>query len=393
MINRRTETRKKVRNICRHYLTSLTLNVSVESRLHAPTLAPNLTKENTYVSQVVKSWIKGKCINDEQWHYFQEKFSQISFETKLNIRGELCCVMTCFCIGKYQVIKSAQNVNYSERWYYGNLHRHLVKHFNNYLQSKSVSDEAVANIKSQPQVLPAIVSLENDCTKYKGAIKKQQGIMKLFTVSSRPSSSTQSNPGLHCSARDSVGNINRNDTQAQPTTQSKCEFTDETIVQDEAGPPKMNILSNQVVVQAMVHSSADNKVSLEIVSNNEDSTLNIDQQIPKDLICNEKRKWTSQTFQRNKRARRKGEDEVTNQPVITSSFTLFSTVERGVESIMENVIHGEQTESVGTRLNATIEALPQFKREPSANHRSHFLKMLINISIKKLNSSSSRYHY
>lgn len=45
---------------------------------------------------------------------------------------------------------------------------------------------------------------------------------------------------------------------------------------------------------------------------------------------------------------------------MTSFFPLLSTVEREIESIMDTVIHGDETETVVARLNATIETLAQF---------------------------------
>lgn len=160
--------------------------------------APNLTIENRQISQTVKNWMNGKCANDEQWQYFKDKFSQVTFETKLNVRSELYCIMTCYCKSNYQMTKSAQKVNYSERWVYCNIHRHFNKLLNSYLQSKGESEhgEKVLDKNSETEnIFSSTISSDGSLVENNGAIKKQQGLLKFFTVlgkNSGPSSNVQS---------------------------------------------------------------------------------------------------------------------------------------------------------------------------------------------------------
>lgn len=427
----KTETRSLARSGPSTSSTSSDSNLSLKQ-------APNLTNENKQVSLTIKNWFKGKCTKDDLWHYFKEKFSQISFETKLNIRGELCCIITCYCKSKYQIMKSAQKVNYSQRWVYGNIHRHLTKHLNEHLnpqlQSKNVSEVAQEAGKnsvpsSEPNVLSASwttgLSIENN-----GSTMKQQGIKKFFTPNSRPCSSQsltqsnlRSNRNLDHSEpeRDWMGDISEHEIPVQSTVQNQCESrcgvsnnveimslppneTSDHIpyTQEDVGSTKINIFSNQILVHAKNNVSTRDEIVHEVPSDSDN--LHPQRALISNITSKSRSKWTLEKYQRNQRARRKrenlGENDVSNQTVITSFLPFLSRVENEVESIMHNAL-GDKTgleySTLSTKLNDTLKALPpkisQIHGEPSASHRSQFLKMLIDISIQNSDSSSSRYHY
>ncbi|CAG9820579.1 unnamed protein product [Phaedon cochleariae] len=328
-------------------------------------LATDLTSENKQVAQTVRNWIKGKCTSDKQWEYFKDKFSQMSFEIKLNTRNDLCCTMTCYCMSKYKIVKSAQKMRYSERWVYGNFHKHLIKHFNQ-------SNEAVSIENPVKHNRPV-----NEFTKNEQGTKKQHskqpGIMNYFTMSGASRVTTHintdsSNPSCteESTARNESDIISELNNEVVESRDSLLHVMDrgsyETVEQEAHSPnigPKINILSNQVItVQAMVHSCADGNPPREFPQKNmnsmTDSELNADEEKPMENGNNKTMgKWRSEKYQRKARTRRKLESKIVNQPVITSFLPLLSTVEKEVENIVD-VTHGNDTETMHATLGGQI---------------------------------------
>ncbi|VEN51230.1 unnamed protein product [Callosobruchus maculatus] len=370
-------------------------------------LATDLAKENIQVSQTMRKWINSKCTDDEQLKYFKQKFSYISFETSLNFRDDLCCTMTCYCMKKLQILKSAQKPGYSDRWVYGNFHKHMTKHFSLYEQSKCTSSNQLVPGKiDKPQALSANTSSD----------KKQQGIMKYITVTGS-SNRNQNNLILNCNEQPAKqsNDLSReysNTAENGPLPITTSDTSDEVVTQDAVSlavlprvlskaQPEINILSNLVVVEAMVHSNTDKGPSIDLLAKNEDVKLG-DEKRCENLIRDETpatsvSKWKSEKYQRTARARRHLQSKIINQPVISSFFTLLSNIEKEVESTINNIVQVEGTKSIssrpGDKLNMAIKELSQCKIEPTANHRSQLLKMLIDISIQNTSSSSSHYHY